>query len=170
MSRGVDVMVIYHPGYDVNHCVYRILNILNSIDNHETQKDVLRLIDFYYLYPHLLKSVNLPRPLNRYKDIIFSTPDPFEVTPNPRSLFYELSRIQDSAMLALQQKSIIKLTASTITLLSNSLPDDLIKTFNNDSFSKSELFKGLISALPKVKLEGKTGFKFKSGLMEYRYD
>ena len=163
-------MVIYHPGYDVNHCVYRILNILNSIDNHETQKDILRLVDFYYLYPHLLKSVNLPRPLNRYKEIISSTPDPFEVTPNPRSLFYELSRIQDSAMLALQQKSIIKLTASTITLLSDALPDDLIKTFNNDSFSKSELFKGLTSAFPKVKLEGKTGFKFKSGLMEYRYD
>ncbi|WP_318183070.1 ABC-three component system middle component 5, partial [Pseudomonas fluorescens] len=133
-------MVIYHPGYDVNHCVYRILNILNSIDKHEIQKDALRLIDFYYLYPHLLKSVNLPRPLNRYNDIISNTPDPFEVTPNPRSLFYELSRIQDSAMLALQQKSIIKLTASTITLLSDSLPADLIKTFNNDSFSKSELF------------------------------
>lgn len=163
-------MVIYHPGYDVNHCVYRILNILSSIPEHEIRKDALRLIDFYYLYPHLLKLIHLPRPLNRYKNIISSTPDPFEVTPNPRSLFYELSRIQDSAMLALQQKSIIKLTASTITLLPDTLPTDLIKTFNNDSFSKSELFKGLIFALPKVRLEGKTGFKFKSGLMEYRYD
>ena len=170
MSRGVGVMVIYHPAYDVHHCVYRVLNLLSSVDDHEISKDALRLMDFYYLYPHLLKTINLPRPLSRYKKIISETPDPFEITPNPRSLFYELSRIQDSAMLALQQKSMIKLTAGTVALFMDSLPSNLLESFKGDTFANSELFRGLVDAFPQIKLEGKNGFKSKSGLMEYRYD
>ena len=163
-------MVIYHPAYDVHHCVYRVLNLLSSVDDHEISKDALRLMDFYYLYPHLLKTINLPRPLSRLKKIISETPDPFEVTPNPRSLFYDLSRIQDSAMLALQQKSMIKLTASTVALFADSLPTNLLESFKDDTFANSELFRGLVDAFPQMKLEGKNGFKCKSGLMEYRYD
>ena len=58
-------MIIYHPANDVNHCSYRILNILYATNNNKLHCDMLKIVNFYYVYPHLLKRMkSFPRPLN----------------------------------------------------------------------------------------------------------
>lgn len=163
-------MVIYHPAYDVHHCSYRLLHLLSSVENYSVSRDALRLMDFYYVYPHLLKSVELPRVLAKFSGAIMNISDPFEFTPNPKGLFFDLSRIQDVALLALQQKMIIEISSGEVVLFSEPLPEFLVSTFQSDNFSHSDFFQGLIEVFPKLKLDGKSGFKSKSGLMEYRYD
>jgi len=48
-------MIIYHPAYDVNHCSYRILNILYAAKDNKVHCDMLKIVNFYYVYPHLLR-------------------------------------------------------------------------------------------------------------------
>lgn len=163
-------MIIYHPAYDVHHCTYRILNLLRSAENQVLPKASLRLMDFYYVYPHLLKKVKRSRPLLKYAKAIDEISDAFEVTPNPTSLFYELCRMQDSAFRSLEHKSLISLTANEVKLKPEKLPNTLLDRFLADEFSNTDFFKALVYALPAVKIKGKDGFKDRSGLMEFRYD
>jgi len=163
-------MIIYHPAYDVHHCAYRVLNLLRSTEDMSVSKDSLRLMDFYYVYPHLLKRVKRSRPLLKYSAAIDAVDESFEVTPNPTSLFYELCRMQDSAFRSLEQKSLISLDGERVRLNFGRLPDVLLKGFDSDEFSKTIFFKALVTALPAVKMNGKDGFKERSGLMEFRYD
>lgn len=164
-------MLIYHPASDVHHCCYRLLNILRSMDNLSIDLHMLHLIDFYYVYPHLLKKISpLPRPLNSRSKNIKHIKEPFEVNPHPQNLFYELNQIQDSAITSLLQKNLISILRDNAILCIENVPLDLINRFSEDSFSKSETFETLINFMSKTNLEGKSGLKSRTGLMEFRYD
>lgn len=162
-------MVIYHPAYDVHHCSYRLLHVVSRIKASQVSRDALRLIDFYYVYPHLLKKVDLPRAFSKYSRVIKEIADPFEITPNPKSLFFDLNRIQDSALMALEQKSILTVSMASVSLRPGSIPHSLLEHFESDLFTQSSLFKVLVTVFPVIKLDGASGFKSRSGLMEYRY-
>src|SRR5690606_21214128 len=125
---------------------------------------------FYYVYPHLLKNVKLPKQFKRYEAAIKNISDPFEITPSQKILFFELYKFQDSAIETLAQRSIINIYSSMVTLNLSPVPSTLKQAFEADYFSKSEFFRCLIESFPKLKLEGRGGFKDRSGLMEFRYD
>lgn len=162
-------MIIYHPAYDVHHCAYRLLNLLCSVEHEEISRDTLRIMDFYYVYPVLLKLVKLPRPLLKYSDGINAVAESFEIIPRPAALFYELSRLQDSALRSLDQRSLVSLRLSGVKLNKTRVPQQLIEIFESDEFSKSSVFEALTTAFPKLRMDGKDGFKERSGLMEFRY-
>ncbi|WP_203142977.1 ABC-three component system middle component 5 [Marinobacter mangrovi] len=163
-------MILYHPAYDAYHCSYRILSILYFIDDTSISHEMIRFIDFYYLYPHLLKRMgSLPRPLNYKKKIIDKLEDPFEITPNPRLMFYELGKTQESVLKSLEGKLFVNSDNGLIKLNIESLSERLIESFNSDEFLSCDFFKMLLESFPKVNLDGPNGFKSKSGLMEFRY-
>ena len=164
-------MILYHPGYDVNHCVYRVVNILFSTKMSVINEKSLSLIDFYYVYPHLLQKIeNLPRPINKFKNDIDLISEPFEITPNPKSLYYELKSTQLTAISFLKQKNLISNSSREVSINKDLLPTHLIEKIEKDPFRDSQIFKMLSDYFPKVKLEGKNGFKDRSGLMEFKYD
>ncbi|WP_286340013.1 ABC-three component system middle component 5 [Ferrimonas sp. YFM] len=164
-------MIIYHPAHDVNHCSYRILNVLYAVKSNELHCDMLKIINFYYVYPHLLKDMeSYPRPLNYQAKKIRNIRDSFELTPNPSSLFFEMNPTHETAISSLHQRSLISIERNIVSLERQKLPHSLIQEFKNDKLTKSDLFKILVECLPKVKLDGDNGLKAKSGLMEYKYD
>ncbi|WP_198559565.1 ABC-three component system middle component 5 [Aeromonas sobria] len=164
-------MIIYHPANDVNHCSYRILNILFSAKDNKVHCDMLKIVSFYYIYPHLLKRMeSLPRPLNYQAKIINNINDSFELTPSPSNLFFEMNSTHEAAIFSLRQKSLINIDKNIVNLEKENLPNELIKRFEADKITKSDLFKILVECLPKVKLDGDNGLKAKCGLMEYKYD
>lgn len=164
-------MIIYHPAHDVNHCSYRILNILYSVKGKKVHCDMLKIIGFYYVYPHLLKKMeSFPRPLNYKSEKIYSISDSFELTPSPSNLFFEMNSTHEATIFSLHQKSLINIQRNVVSLEIEKLPDKLIQAFKEDKFKESDIFKILVESLPKVKLDGGNGLKAKSRLMEYKYD
>lgn len=165
-------MILYHPAYDVHHCTYRLIGLLRYQEDNEHgfPLDALRLSDFYYTYPHLLKDVALPRPFQKYKKNIKNIPQPLEFTPNSKHLFYELSQLQDSAIDFLSHKCIIKKSEGAIFINEDLIPEKMKIKFGNDDFMKTDFFFCLAKVIPKIKMDGKSGFKSRTGLMEYRYD
>jgi len=164
-------MIIYHPAHDVNHCSYRILNVLYAAKDNKVHCDMLKIVSFYYVYPHLLKRMeSFPRPLNYHAKKISNISDSFELTPSPRSLFFDMNQTHEAAIFSLYQRSLINIERNIVSLEKRNLPNELIQEFKTDKLTKSDLFKILVECLPKVKLDGNNGLKAKSGLMEYKYD
>ncbi|MDX2353240.1 ABC-three component system middle component 5 [Stutzerimonas xanthomarina] len=55
-------MLMYHPAFDANHCLYRIVSILRATDDQQISWPLLRMLDFYYLFPGQLKNIKLNHP------------------------------------------------------------------------------------------------------------
>jgi len=61
-------MLIYHPVHDINHSLFRTLMILEVSKAEEIGLELFRLIDFYTIFPHLIKEIKpFPNELKDYK-------------------------------------------------------------------------------------------------------
>jgi len=49
-------MIIYHPFKDANHCSFRIISLLYKNKN-KISDDIIKFMDFYYLFPQQLKNI-----------------------------------------------------------------------------------------------------------------
>ena len=167
-------MLMYHPAQDVNHCIFRLLLILEHSEHESLQLDVYRLVDFYFLFPHLLKLLEpLPRPVNKYKKDIGQISEPFEAVVNTKRILHELQVLQSAAIQNLLARRLLDIKAFETGLLMRS--PEAIDTNLNFALQESQYpnlgwFKALVNELPKVKFIGKNGLKARTGLMEYRYD
>ncbi len=167
-------MLMYHPAQDVNHCVYRTLTILQTSEHKAISIEVFRLIDFYTVFPYLLKLIStLPTPVHRYKKEFKDIPEPFESLKNTKRILHELERLQSIAFQNLLAKDLIEREAYENGLLKRTdkaLPEPFIKAVSESRLSNLGWFKVLINQFPKAKLVGNNGLKARTGLMEFRYD
>lgn len=166
-------MIIYHPLKDVNHCVYRMINILCSHQK-EISYEQLKVADFYYLFPHFLKDIKpWPSDIEPRKKLISKTPQPFEKTPNKKKLFFDLNTIQKQALLTLSSKGLIDIESfksGAVKLFTEKLPEELSYAIENDDFCESDEFNVIVNGICVSKWDGPSGLKFRTGLMEYKYD
>lgn len=167
-------MLIYHPAYDANHCLYRLLAILRSTTEFSLTWDQLRVLDYYYLFPSQLKNIQpWPSNIKEFKPKLKYIPEQFEDINNPARVLYDLQVFQKTAALELIAKGIISKRDFEIGLLkvdSDLLPGGYTKLVEDDLFLKSDSFEIITKALPKVEFNGASGLKKRSGLMEYIYD
>lgn len=167
-------MLIYHPVFDANHCVFRTLLLLEEQNYCEIDIELFRLMDFYVLFPSLLKSIKpFPNQLRKYKKTIQLIKEPYEDIKNPNRIFLELRRIQSIAFHHLLSKQLIDMKSFDIGKIKrtkNDLPDSLLVSMEQVEYKKTEWFTLISSELKKIEFYGVNGLKKRTGLMEYRYD
>lgn len=167
-------MLIYHPVHDVNHCVYRTLLILENSQHEHIDVDLFRHIDFYFLFPHLLKKIKpFPSELASFKKVIINISEPYEIMNNVKRVMYELEAIQTTAIQNLIAKNLIDIELyknKSLKRTSTRLPGSVYERVRRDDVLQEEWFRMLINEFPTVNFLGKKGLKARSGLMEFRYD
>lgn len=167
-------MLIYHPVHDINHCIYRLLRFLEASDHAQFHWDQLRLLDFYSVFPHLLKNLSpFPKELREYKKIISRIPDAYESLSNDKRIFHEMMSIQNTAIHNLIAKNLVNAEQFVESVVSRSeelLPENLTVVLRQDSLVQEEWYMFLVNELPLIDFDGKKGLKWRSDLMEYRYD
>lgn len=165
---------MYHPAFDVNHCLYRITAILINTRGKQISWDLLRILDFYYLFPSQLKTISpWPSDIREYKSQVKDIPEQFEEISNKPRIFFDLLNFQSAAISELIAKGIIlneNLSNECIKINIEAIPQGFIDTLKEDTFLNSNVFKVITTALPRTKFHGKNGLKQRSGLMEYIYD
>lgn len=168
------IMLIYHPAQDINHCVYRLLSIMENTAHQKIKLDTYRLIDFYTLFPYLVSLIKpLPKPLDKHRSKFSDVSEPFEALKNTRRILFELENLQTVAIQNLLAKNILDkeyFDKGFIKRTELSLPSPLEEELTNSTLAQEDWFRALIDDLPNVKFGGKTGLKARTGLMEYRYD
>lgn len=167
-------MLIYHPIHDINHCIYRILLITESSTNVEFGWDVFRLIDFYILFPAMLKNISpFPAELSPFKKLLKDIPSAYELMPNSRRVLFELEEIQLTAMQNLVAKGLIdseRFKDGVISRTELAIPNKIVSAIEEDERTTQEWFRFAINELPIIDFFGKKGLKARSQLMEFRYD
>lgn len=167
-------MLIYHPAYDANHCLYRLLAILQGTKDFSISWDQLRVFDYYYLFPSQLKNIKpWPVSIKEFKTRLGSISEQFEDINNPARVLYDLQVFQKTAALELIAKGIVskpEFDNGILKINSDLLPKAYFEFEKNDSFLRGDAFEIITQALPKVEFNGAAGLKKRSGLMEYIYD
>lgn len=167
-------MLMYHPAFDASHCLYRIVSILHATSDTQISWQLLRILDFYYLFPSQLKNIKpWPKEIGKLKAQVMKIPDQFEDLTNPARTFFELETFQKTAALELIAKGVLSKSSfdkGIMELESDSLPSAYTALLDTDDFLKSDAFEVITKGLPSTKLSGPNGLKFRSGLMEYIYD
>jgi len=167
-------MLVYHPSFDANHCAYRFLHILYISEVKDFDWEILRIADFYYLFPHLLQQIQpMPKNLVKGKKYFKEITAPYEKIPNPKRLMFDLRDIQNSTIASLISKQLIEksnFNSGVVSLNADRIPKVLVEKFKLNPITDENWFKFFIKAIAFVEMYGKSGFKSKTGLMEYRYD
>ena len=165
-------MLVYHPIYDVNHCLYRMLLAIDASTHESFEWDVFRLMNFYLLFPHLLKELApFPLKLRPYRKMIEQIPASYVEIPSPQRALFDLGALQKMAANHMAAKKIINLEkTNSIEPQAHELSQSLINCIKEDPIRQKPWFKVIVDELPLLDLRGKNGLKKRSGLMEYQYD
>ena len=166
-------MLTYHPAYDVNHCAYRLLLLLENIHSKKIKWNLLKIIDFYVLFPSLLKQISLPAEYRGVKKYLKGIPDAYESISNPARLMFELNNIQTAGLSSLIAKSLVskeEYVSDIISRTQTPIPLELNNKILADKLSDEGWFIFLTNEFHKIEFNGQKGLKFRTGLMEYKYD
>lgn len=168
-------MLIYHPVQDANHCMFRALLMLENSVHSEIDINLYRLIDFYMLFPSLLKEIRpLPEALRSYRKVFNTIPEPYESLKNTKRIIHQLEPLQTVALQNLIAKDLVDLDvfkeSKKIRRTDKPLPETLRDAIQSSHYVSEEWFRVVINELPNISFTGRNGLKKRSGLMEYRYD
>ncbi|MBN8238940.1 hypothetical protein JF541_07280 [Marinobacter hydrocarbonoclasticus] len=146
---------------------------MSNLD-HGLQYDKLRVLDFYFLFPHFIKEIKpWPNDIRGYKSVASSVSDSFEKVSNKRRLFFEMMPVQNMALAIMKSKGFLKVNGSEGGLLyfqKDLLPSRIKEIREFDEFVDAEVFDLIVRGLASTDWEGASGLKRRSGLLEYKYD
>ncbi|MFL0808159.1 MAG: hypothetical protein K6L60_12820 [Oceanobacter sp.] len=153
--------------------MFRILSILQLLDSKKVEIDRLKIMDFYFVFPHLLTTSSLPRIKGsaEVKREAQKLDTPYENLPATKILFSEMGDFQLQALDILRSKGIVDFDETGWLTLGECFSEDSIHSLVSDNrFTSKKFFRILVSVLAQCKLHGLNGLKDRTGLMEYRYD
>jgi hypothetical protein len=165
-------MLVYHPAFDLSHGMFRMLRLLETNPERRMKWDTFRILDFYYLFPHLLEAARLPRSMTKRKLEFGKLGSKYTRVPTPRMFIQQLRGIHESIARSLAAKGFIEPAEFDEGLLvrtEREIPQDLVCMFADavDDASLVEMLAVEMAALP---LTGGNGLKDRTGLLEHRYD
>ncbi|MGE4442489.1 MAG: ABC-three component system middle component 5 [Desulfomicrobium sp.] len=164
-------MIIYSEYKDIYHSAYRIISILNII-NSEIEYNKLRIIDFFLVFPSLVNEISFPRQrgMSQLKNYASANFDTYEILPEKKQLFFEISPYQLQAVKILKAKGIINESDSTIYYNTDLKSESIDKLLHFSKYTSNNFYVKLIKTLFNIEYFGSDGLKKRSGLLEYKYD
>jgi hypothetical protein len=147
--------------------------ILENISVESIDLQLLRVLDFFVIFPHFLKSISFPRGMGMPKKLLQSIPDPYENVLNRHRVMNDLGGIQDSAIHYLVAKGLLDRDLYEGNILKRtdlSMPGEITKNLYDNSVLDEPWFVYLMTKFHQIDFFGDKGMKFRTNLMEYRYD
>jgi hypothetical protein len=167
-------MLIYHPAFDLYHTIYRLLLLVRNVKGDSIEIDKLRVWDFYFLFPlEVPKNVTFPNELRDLRRIFNYPANPYENITDSKRTLEKMKGYQLAALKCLASYGYIdheQLEKKIVLKTNKQLPDNLIKAFENLSEKERNVIKLLTSPFNDMGLYGNNGFKFRTGLLDFKYD
>lgn len=153
---------LWHPVYDPHHCSYRILALLQSAKDSTLQLPKLSFLDMYYLFPHYLHELSLPKKFaDMRRDMkLPRRKDSYVYLPDIRLVYRELQQYQRVALERLVARNIIFLDdyENRIARLNkDAIPDELNAIIKSKTPRDERLISFLVNQVASVPLDGPGG-------------
>ncbi|SEJ72656.1 hypothetical protein SAMN04487995_6137 [Dyadobacter koreensis] len=166
-------MLVYHPAFDIYNCAFRILQIMNLMKQDEIEVDRLRIWDFYLTFPNEARKITFPNDLAELKKVFKSkSENPYEDLMDPKRIIERMEPYQTSALRCLVSYGLIdgsSLSKSVVKRTEKDIPAELAVKLSDLSKEKLNIIK-LILGFRELPLYGKVGLKFRTGLIDFKYD
>lgn len=171
-------MIIYNQAFDLYHTIYRILLLLNKIEeNSSIEVERVRIWDFFLLFPYKISDIRLTREDNDLRELkkrfFKKSKNPYDILLEERKIFEKLKPYQLSAINCIASYGIIdKLTLleNRIVILNKSILIDFISKFPDIPVKEKNAIAFLTSPHLHFSLYGTNGLKNRTNLMESKYD
>jgi hypothetical protein len=173
-------MIVYHPAFDLYHCVYRILQILTHFKRKEKQYveiDRLRIWDYYLLFPDQIHNIKLKQDENDIKKLIkFYIPqenNPYNEVADNRKMFEKIKPYQLTAVKCLASYGVINkefLNENRVVILSSNLLESYVSRSEPLSIRERNIIGLMTSHFNEMSMFGPAGLKARTKLLESRYD
>lgn len=171
-------MLIYNPAFDIYHCAFRMINLLDNLkENKSVEIERLRIWDFYLLFPDKIYEISLKRDEDDIKELIKNyiskTNNPYTNLSNNRKMFQRIRPYQLNSLKCLASYKIINsdfIETNKVMLVNREPVKDFNDNFSQLSRKEINIVKLLTSHFYLMSLNGLDGLKKRSGLLEYRYD
>lgn len=165
----------YHSSGDPYHCAFRALRILAAGSRRSYRVEVFRILDFYLLFPFLIRSIQMPRAVRKAfgEHGLKAISEPFQKLPDARQLFRQIEDVQRTAYRHLAAIGILDVDAygqSQIVVGEQIISSELRREVGRLDEVESAIVDFLVEHLANIELYGPRGIKARTGLMEFRYD
>lgn len=138
----------------------------------ETRWSALRILDFFYLFPGLIRTIRMPAHLRKWKDRFSAAHNRFFYPSISSGLFMQMEPIQSGALKTLVAREMLQVDGvldRDPTIRIGSLTEHLQHRIDAKAEESEELLSFLIG-LSQIHVLGYNGLKDRTRLMEYRYD
>lgn len=163
-------MISYHPATDAYHAALRILQLVNFRPAMAFERDIIRILDFYYLFPELLTEVRVPRNYFAKRRNLSLDSNRYHFSGSARNVFMRMFPMQNSAIRLLLAVGLLAHDNECLRRGEGDLSPELEQLVKARSQQQSGLLLFLVEDLASFGLYGKDGLKDRTNLMDYRYD
>ncbi len=166
----------YNEAFDPYNAIFRIIRLNDAcLYNEKTSLDMLRILDFYLLFPFRIQGISLYAEDVAWRSISksYDWMMPYGGMPEDRVIFNRMEPFQRAAVSSLVKAGHIaskEWELEEVLFVKNSMPDAMYERVKTSNFHMADIIKILCSMRERYPLLGKSGLKDRSRLMEYRYD
>lgn len=163
-------MILYHPIDDIYHCFYRLSLILSRLPINEYELKKIQILDFYFLFPGLIKKIRWPKELSLHRQYFNKIPKPYSEITDEKAIIIRLEH---------QVKQVVHYMTSYDLLDVSKVQNNILLRKNDEKYRgiieklvdyDNDLLDFLVNVLARIPLDGKDGLKSRTELFEYRYD
>jgi hypothetical protein len=166
-------MLTYHAAFDVDHAAFRTIQLVEKHPEKRLPVELLRILDFYMLFPHRIGDLTLPNNMLKQKRAYAKLANRYNRVPAGRIFMTQIEGLQEAAIRSLAAKRFLsasELKAGIGARASEPLPVELQRAIDAQTEDDKELVEFLATRLSRIPLMGPNGLKARTGLLEYRYD
>ncbi len=170
------IQLTYQAAFDPFHAVFRIIRLAPVIREPSVLlQDVVRMLDFYLLFPFLIEEIRLAPKHRKYKKMAknYERLKPYGEQPESRALFDRMEPMQIAALETLASCNILEpnmFKEAKIQLLPDAVPTELTARAAQSNEADRLLLEFLAVFATEYEFLGDNGIKARSRLMEFRYD
>lgn len=169
---------MYNQAFDIYHNIYRIVYILDRLNDHDViEIDRLRMWDYYLLFPQQIHSIRLNTDfkdaIEYRKKYIKKDVNPYDNIFDGRKLLERLKPYQLCALNCLASYGIIdtdKILNNEIKIASREKLDNLINNTNSLSIEENNVLSWLLYFFKEFPMNGPLGLKSRTNLLISKYD
>lgn len=167
-------MLLYHPAFDIHHCMFRVLTLLKSLALRPYEKQRILILDFYLIFPYELSTAQFPNQFRSARSRLREMENRYEEVSDPKRLFQRILPYQEAALECLAAYNLIVpellRDGDEVSRTAVPIPDELAEQITKATAIRKTELEVLITVFQDLELTGPKGLKKRTDLFESRYD
>jgi hypothetical protein len=170
------IQLSYQPALDPFNAAYRFLRLRSVFDLGDVVHiNHFRILDFYLLFPFRIGEIRLAPKHQKFKKLAgkFSHKKPYGPMPESSEIFVRMQPMQTAALGTIAAWKLIDAEAfarKEVRITGEALPNPVDSRILEQNENEADLMEFMRVLAKEYVLEGASGLKARTQLMEYRYD